>query len=56
MINSVVGSLWMLLALGCTIATLGLVNTLTMNILEQTREIGMLRVIAMTRSQVRRMI
>src|SRR5690606_14305185 len=34
----------------------GLINTLTMNILEQTREIGMLRVVAMTRSQVRRMI
>ncbi len=56
MVNSVVGSLWMLLALGCAIAAMGLVNTLTMNILEQTREIGMLRVIAMTRSQVRRMI
>lgn len=56
MVNSVVASLWMLLALGCTIAAMGLVNTLTMNILEQTREIGMLRVVAMTRSQVRRMI
>jgi putative ABC transport system permease protein len=56
MVNSVVASLWMLLALGCAIAAMGLVNTLTMNILEQTREIGMLRVVAMTRSQVRRMI
>ncbi len=56
MVNSVVASLWMLLALGCSIAAMGLVNTLTMNILEQTREIGMLRVVAMTRSQVRRMI
>jgi putative ABC transport system permease protein len=35
---------------------MGLVNTLTMNILEQTREIGMLRVVAMTRTQTRRMI
>jgi putative ABC transport system permease protein len=56
MVNSVVGSLWMLLALGCLIAAMGLVNTLTMNIMEQTREIGMLRVVAMTRSQVRMMI
>ncbi len=56
MINGVIASLWMLLALGCVIATMGLVNTLTMNILEQTREIGMLRVVAMTRGQVRRMI
>lgn len=56
MINGVIASLWMLLGLGCAIATMGLVNTLTMNILEQTREIGMLRVVAMTRGQVRRMI
>lgn len=55
-VNSVTASLWMLLILGCLIATMGLVNTLTMNILEQTREIGMLRVVAMTRRQVRRMI
>jgi putative ABC transport system permease protein len=56
MINNVVGGLWVVLALGSLIATFGLINTLAMNILEQTREIGMLRVIAMTRSQVRRMI
>lgn len=56
MINRVVGSLWTLLALGCAIAAMGLINTLTMNILEQTREIGMLRVVAMTRRQVRLMI
>ncbi len=55
-INGVIASLWMLLGLGCVIAAMGLVNTLTMNILEQTREIGMLRVVAMTRAQVRRMI
>lgn len=56
MVNGVIASLWALLAVGCTIAAIGLVNTLTMNILEQTREIGMLRVVAMTRSQTRRMI
>ncbi len=56
MIDGIVASLWMLLALGCIIAAMGLVNTLTMNILEQTREIGMLRVVAMTRGQVRTMI
>ena len=55
-VNSIIVSLWVLLALGCIIAAMGLVNTLTMNILEQTREIGMLRVIAMTRRQVRRMV
>lgn len=56
MINGVIACLWMLLAIGCLIAAMGLVNTLTMNILEQTREIGMLRVVAMTRGQVRRMV
>ena len=56
MVNGVIGSMWMLLGLGCVIAAMGLVNTLTMNILEQTREIGMLRVVAMTRQQIRKMI
>ncbi len=56
MINNVVGGLWAVLALGTLIAAFGLINTLAMNILEQTREIGMLRVVAMTRSQVRRMV
>jgi putative ABC transport system permease protein len=56
MMNGVIGSLWALLALGFVIAAFGLVNTLAMNILEQTREIGILRVVAMTRRQVRRTI
>lgn len=55
-INGVIASLWMLLALGSVIAAMGLINTLTISILEQTREIGMLRVVAMTRRQVRKMI
>lgn len=56
MIRGVVGGLWVVLALGAVIAAFGLINTLAMNILEQTREIGMLRVVAMTRQQVRKMI
>jgi putative ABC transport system permease protein len=55
-INGVVGGLWAVLALGALIAAFGLINTLAMNILEQTREIGMLRVVAMTRWQIRNMI
>jgi putative ABC transport system permease protein len=55
-LNGVVCGLWSVLILGSIIAAFGLINTLAMNILEQTREIGMLRVVAMTRQQVRRMI
>ncbi len=55
-LNGVVGGLWAVLALGSVIAAFGLINTLAMNILEQTREIGMLRVVAMTRWQIRKMI
>jgi putative ABC transport system permease protein len=49
-------SLWGLLALLAVVASLGIVNTLTMNILEQTREMGVLRAIGMVRSQIHRMI
>lgn len=56
MMAGVVGSLWGLLILGLIVASFGVVNTLSMNVLEQTRELGLLRVIAMTRSQVRRVI
>ncbi len=48
--------LWGLVVLGFVVASFGVVNTLTMNVLEQTREIGLLRIIGMTRLQVHRMI
>lgn len=38
------------------VASLGVVNTLTMNVMERLREIGMLRAIGMTRAQVVRMV
>ncbi len=52
MVTGVTGGLWVLLALGLLVGGLGVVNTLTMNVLEQTREIGMLRAIGMRRRQI----
>jgi putative ABC transport system permease protein len=56
MMAGVVGGLWVLLGLGLVVAAFGIANTLMMNVLEQTRELGLLRVVAMTRRQVRRTI
>jgi putative ABC transport system permease protein len=50
--SGVTGGLWILLALGLLVGALGVVNTLTMNISEQTRELGMLRAIGMPRIQI----
>jgi len=41
---------------GVVIGTLGVINTLTMNVIERQREIGALRSIGMTRYQVVRMV
>lgn len=56
MIAGVVGALWGMVALLLLVAALGVANTLTMNVIEQTRELGILRIVAMTRDQVRRTI
>ncbi len=44
--------LWVLLALELIVGTLGVINTVMMNVLEQTRELGMLRAIGMRRRQI----
>jgi len=49
-------SLWLLLLMGFVVGAFGVVNTLTMNVLEQTRELGLLRIVAMTKRQVRRTV
>jgi putative ABC transport system permease protein len=56
MMAGVIGGLWVVMVLGLVVAALGVTNTLSMNVLEQTRELAMLRVVAMTRRQARRTI
>ena len=56
MMGGVIGGLWAILALGFVVAAFGIANTLTMSVLEQTRELALLRVVAMTRRQVRRFV
>jgi putative ABC transport system permease protein len=50
------GMVWGLLGTIFVVASLGIVNTLTMNVLEQTRELGMLRAIGLQRRQLRKLI
>ena len=50
---NVYAAMWAMLAAGFVVAAFGVVNTLTMNVLEQTRELGLSRVVGMTRGQVR---
>jgi putative ABC transport system permease protein len=56
MMAGVIGFLWLLMALVFVVASLGIVNTLTMNVLEQTREIALLRAVALCRRQIRKMV
>jgi putative ABC transport system permease protein len=56
MTKGVIAGLWGLLVLGLIVGAFAIANTLTMNVLEQTRELALLRVVAMTRWQVRKTI
>src|SRR5262249_17821968 len=56
MMSGVVAALWAMVVLLLVISSVGVTNTLTINVLEQTREIGLLRIVAMTQPQVRRTI
>jgi putative ABC transport system permease protein len=56
LIDGVVGALWGLLAIGFFVGGVAVSNTLTLNVLEQRRELGLLRVIGMTPGQTRRLV
>ena len=55
-IGGVVGSLWAILGLGFVVGSLGVANTVTMNVLEKKRTLGLLRAVGMTSRQVTRMV
>jgi putative ABC transport system permease protein len=55
-INALLNLLYVLLALSVVVSLLGIVNTLVLTVYERTRELGMLRAVGMTRTQVRMMI
>lgn len=56
MMAGVDAGLWGMVALGLLVATFGVVNTLMISVLQQAFEFGLLRVIAATRGQIRKVI
>jgi putative ABC transport system permease protein len=55
-LNGAMGFFYLLLAALTLPSLIALINTLAINVIERTREIGMIRAVGGTRSQVRRMI
>ena len=56
LINQMLYILYALLSLAVVIAVLGIINTLTLSVIERRQEIGMLRAVGSQRRQVRTMI
>jgi len=55
-IDQLLAVVYALLALSVVIAVLGIINTLSLSIMERTHEFGMLRAVGMQQGQIRRMI
>jgi putative ABC transport system permease protein len=55
-IGTILGILWVLLALAVIVSLFGIVNTLVLSTFERMRELGTLRAVGMSRRQVRRMV
>ena len=55
-VNTILGLVYVMLALAIIIALMGVANTLSLSIHERTRELGLLRALGQTRAQARGMI
>lgn len=55
-VDMMLNAVYALIAMSVLIATLGIINTLSLSVVERTRELGLLRAVGLTRGQLRRMV